>query len=56
METDMKLTNEEVLDIAESMLDYSDFGNWYGKDDAIVEFAYKLIQAEKEKQNVMASE
>lgn len=50
----MQLTNEEVLDIAESMLEYSDFGNWYGKDDAIVEFAYKLIQAEKEKQNVLA--
>ena len=56
METVMKLTNEEVLDIAEAMLDYSDFGNWYGKDDVIVEFAYKLIQAEKEKQNVMATE
>lgn len=55
MEIAMQLTNEEVLDIAEAMLEYSDFGNWYGKDDAIVEFAYKLIQAEKEKQNVMAT-
>ena len=55
MEPDMKLTNEEVLDIAESMLDYSDFGNWYGKDDAIVEFAYKLIKAERDKQDVMAT-
>lgn len=56
MEHDMKLTNDEVLDIAEAMLDYSDFGNWYGKDDSIVEFAYKLIQAEREKQNVMATQ
>ena len=45
----MELTNDEVLDLADSMLDYSDFGNFYGNSDAIIEFAYALIQKEKEK-------
>lgn len=45
----MQLTNDEVLDLADTMLDYSDFGNYFGSADAIVEFAYALIQKEKEK-------
>jgi len=41
------LTSEEVLEIADQKLDYSDFGNFYGDADYIVEFAYEIIRAEK---------
>jgi hypothetical protein len=43
----MLLTSEEVLEIADQKLDYSDFGNFYGDADYIVEFAYEIIRAEK---------
>ena len=43
----MLLTSEEVLEIADQKLDYSDFGNFYGSADYIVEFAYEVIRAEK---------
>ena len=53
----MLINNEEVLNLAEKHLDISDFGNWFGPDDAIIEFAYALIQLEKERiiENVMAA-
>lgn len=51
----MLLSNDEVLDLADSMLEYSDFGNFYGNSDIIVEFAYALIQKEKEKENASSN-
>jgi hypothetical protein len=53
----MNLTNEEVLDLAEKYLEYSDFGNWHGNNDAVTEFAYALIRLEKERMiaNVLAA-
>ena len=46
-----QLTVQEILDIADTKLEYSDFGNWYGNDDAIVEFVCEIIKQEKEKEN-----
>jgi len=43
------LTNKEVVDILDDRLDYSDFGNWYGDEDALIEFAYYVVKAENEK-------
>ena len=51
----MLLSNEEVLDIADQRLDYSDFGNFYGQPDYIVEFAYYVIQAEEAKRQSLAN-
>jgi hypothetical protein len=45
-----QLTVEEILDIADSKLGYSDMGNWYGNDDEIVEFVCEIIKQEKEKE------
>ncbi len=45
----MLLSNKEVLDLADQRLDYSDFGNFYGPADDIVEFAYYVIKAEEAK-------
>ena len=45
----MLLTNKEVVDILDDRLDYSDFGNWYGDEDALIEFAYYVVKAENEK-------
>lgn len=42
----MLLTNEEVIEIAGDMLDYSDFGRYFGNEDYIVEFAYAVVKAE----------
>ena len=50
-----QLTVQEILDIADSKLEYSDFGNWYGDDDEIVEFVCEIIKREKEKENVLAT-
>ena len=47
----MMLTVDEILDIADSKLDLNDFGNWYGKDDDIVEFVCEVIRREKEKED-----
>jgi hypothetical protein len=52
----MQLTVEEILDIADAKLGFSDFGNWYGKDDDIVEFVCEVLQREKEKENALATE
>ncbi len=45
----MLLSNQEVLDLADERLDYSDWGNFYGPADDIVEFAYYVIKAEEAK-------
>jgi hypothetical protein len=45
----MLLTNEEVVEILDDRLDYSDWGNWYGEVDALIEFAYYVVKAENEK-------
>jgi hypothetical protein len=45
----MLLTNEEVVDILDERLDYSDFGNYSGSEDDLIEFAYYVVKAENEK-------
>ena len=45
----MLLTNEEVVEILDDRLDYSDWGNWYGDQDDLIEFAYYVVKAENEK-------
>ena len=45
----MLLTNEEVVEILDDRLDYSDFGNWSGDEDDLIEFAYYVVKAENEK-------
>jgi hypothetical protein len=45
----MLLTNEEVVEILDDRLDYSDFGDWSGDEDALIEFAYYVVKAENEK-------
>jgi len=52
----MLLTNEEVTEILDDRLDYSDFGNWYGSEDDLIEFAYYLVKAEDQKRLQMAYE
>lgn len=51
----MLLSNEEVLEIADQRLDYSDWGNFYGQADYIVEFAYYIIEAEEAKRQQLAN-
>ena len=38
------MTNEKILDIAERWLEYSDFGNWFGDEDHLIEFAEEVMQ------------
>ncbi len=45
----MLLTNEEVVEILDDRLDYSDFGDWSGDQDDLIEFAYYVEKAENEK-------
>ena len=45
----MLLTNKEVVDILDERLDYSDFGNYSGNEDDLIEFAYYVVKAENEK-------
>ena len=52
----MLLTNEEVVEILDDRLDYSDWGNWYGDEDALIEFAYYIVKAEDEKRLKLAYE
>jgi hypothetical protein len=52
----MLLTNEEVVEILDERLDYSDFGNWYGDEDALIEFAYHIVKAEDQKRLQLAYE
>ena len=52
----MLLTNEEVVDILDDRLDYSDWGNWYGDEDALIEFAYHIVKAEDQKRLQLAYE
>jgi hypothetical protein len=50
------LTNEEVVDILDDRLDYSDFGNYSGSEDDLVEFAYYVVKAEDQKRLQLAYE
>jgi len=52
----MLLTNKEVVEILDDRLDYSDFGNWYGDEDALIEFAYHIVKAEDQKRLQLAYE
>jgi len=52
----MLLTNEEVVEILDDRLDYSDFGNWSGDEDDLIEFAYYIVKAEDEKRLKLAYE
>jgi hypothetical protein len=45
----MLLTNKEVVDILDERLDYSDFGNYSGNEDDLIEFAYYVVKSENEK-------
>ena len=45
----MLLTNEEVVEILDDRLDYSDFGDWSGDEDDLIEFAHYVVKAENEK-------
>lgn len=38
------MTNEQILDTADKYLEYSDFGNYHGNEDAIIEFAAEIMR------------
>jgi hypothetical protein len=48
------LTNEEVVEILDERLDYSDFGNYSGSEDDLIEFAYYVVKAEDQKRLQLA--
>jgi hypothetical protein len=50
------LTNKEVVEILDERLDYSDFGNYSGNEDDLIEFAYYVVKAEDQKRLQMAYE
>jgi hypothetical protein len=50
------LTNEEVVEILDERLDYSDFGNYSGNEDDLIEFAYYVVKAEDQKRLKLAYE
>jgi hypothetical protein len=52
----MLLTNKEVVEILDERLDYSDFGNWHGNEDDLIEFAYYVVKAEDQKRLQLAYE
>jgi len=52
----MLLTNKEVVDILDERLEYSDFGNWHGDEDDLIEFAYYVVKAEDQKRLQLAYE
>ena len=52
----MLLTNEEVVEILDDRLDYSDFGDWSGDEDDLIEFAYYVVKAENEKRMKLEQE
>ncbi len=52
----MLLTNKEVVEILDERLDYSDFGNYSGNEDDLIEFAYYVVKAEDQKRLQMAYE
>jgi hypothetical protein len=52
----MLLTNKEVVEILDDRLDYSDFGNYSGSEDDLIEFAYYVVKAEDQKRLQMAYE
>jgi hypothetical protein len=52
----MLLTNKEVVEILDERLDYSDFGNYSGSEDDLIEFAYYVVKAEDQKRLKLAYE
>jgi hypothetical protein len=52
----MLLTNKEVVEILDERLDYSDFGNYSGSEDDLIEFAYYVVKAEDQKRLQLAYE
>jgi hypothetical protein len=38
------LTNKEILAVADQYFGYSDFGNFYGKEDDVIEFAGEIMR------------
>lgn len=54
----MLVTEEELLELMDKFLEYSDFGNWHGNDNDMARFADALIKLEKKRiiENVLASE
>ena len=38
------MTNEEILEVADKYFGYSDFGNFYGNEDAVIEFAGEIMR------------
>ncbi len=50
----MLLTNKEVVEILDERLDYSDFGNYSGSEDDLIEFAYYVVKAEDQKRLQLA--
>jgi len=52
----MLLTNKEVVDILDERLDYSDFGNYSGSENDLIEFAYYVVRAEDQKRLQLAYE
>jgi len=52
----MLLTNKEVVEILDERLDYSDFGNYSGNEDDLIEFAYYVVKAEDQKRLQLAYE
>ena len=51
----MLLNRKEVLDLADKRLDYSEWNDFYGQADDIVEFAYYVIKAEESKRQQLAN-
>ena len=50
----MLLTNKEVVEILDERLDCSDFGNYSGSEDDLIEFAYYVVKAEDQKRLQLA--
>lgn len=38
------MSNDEILKIADDRLNFSDFGNYYGSENDILEFASEIIR------------
>jgi hypothetical protein len=38
------MTNDDILNLADEYLGYSDFGNFYGSEDELLEFVAALLE------------
>lgn len=38
------MSKEDILNLADEYLEYSDFGNFYGSEDNILEFVAALLE------------